>query len=286
MKNYISKRMLIFLICGLTLAFAMAICLAIYMSSKPSDGDSAGIRSDEKVFGVEAVTKEDLEQQESEKSEATENDLVSLDTKMEQCLSTGDYTELESYLSDLENTYRESSEPAIALQMERVHGARQDLAMISGISEENGTDLLKVFSCSDTLASALLYLPLQVKYEAFMNLSAIAVPSVKEDESLQVRMEEKPFTEEESKNLLSELSERWNKDFVNIARYSATIAGREVEIIVLQDGETAFWRPYTIRPADGDMTGFVSIQKTQKLAEMLEVQNALSQLDDLISYSD
>lgn len=286
MKNdLISKKMIIVIICGLILAFLMAFFLAFYLSTHSDEEGSAGIRNEENIFRDPQVTKEELEQQDAEKPEATEDDLSTLDIKMEQCLSTGDYSELESYLSGLENTYRDSADSSVTLQMERVHGARQDLAMISGISEENGKELLKAFSCPDTLASALLYLPLSTKYEAFMNLSAIAVPSM-EEKSGQVRMKEKPFSEEESKSLLADLSERWNRDFVDIARYSAMVASREVEIIVLQDGETAFWRPYTIRPADGDMDGFVSIQQAQTVAENLEVLNGLSQLDDVISYSD
>lgn len=285
-KPVLTKKMILFIAIGLTIAFVMALFLAIYIASTPADhADDVGIMNEENVFDVESVTEEDLEQQEQDKEEATADDLSNMDLKVQQTLSTGEYDELETYLSDLENTYRNSTDPAIALQMERVHGLRQDLAMITGINEENGATLLKTFSCPDTLASALLYLPLQDKYEAFTNLSSIAVPSIKEKESSQVRMKEKPYTEEESSKLLSDLNDRMDKNFVSIARYSATIDQKEVEVIVVQDGETAFWRPYTIRPADGDMDGFVSIQQAQFYADVLEVQNSLDQLDNLFSYT-
>lgn len=285
-NNLISKKMMIGLIALFVAAFVVILVLVIYLTSNPSNQtEDVGIMNEENVFAPESTTKEDLEEQEQEKDEVTEDDLVTMDTKVEQTLSLGSYDELESYLSDLENTYRNSTDPVIALQMERVHGLRQDLAMISGINTENGPTLLKTFSCPDTLASALLYLPLQYKYQSFMNLSAIAIPSIHGKDTTQVRMQEKPYTDEESKNLLEDMNQRMDKNLVAIARYSAKIDQKEIEIIVVQDGDTAFWRPYTIRPADGNMEGFVTIQEAQKIADVLEVQNSLEQLDTMISYT-
>ena len=287
MQNPISKKTLVFLVCGLVFAFVLAIVMAFAFSGKQdTDVENATIQNQDNVFGADEVTKEDLEKIESEKEEISEVTLSNVERKILQSLSVGDYSGLEDELSPLENTYRDSTDPAIVLQMERIHGVRQDLALISGIDTDNGENLLKSFSCPDTLASALLYLPLQTKYTSFMNLSAIAIPSISDESANLVRLQEKPFTEEESASLLADLNERWQKDFVKIARYSATVAEREVEIIVVQDSESAFWRPYTIRPADGNMDGFVSIQTIKKQADALLIQNALDQLDDLISYDE
>lgn len=285
MKDVFSKKMIFVIVAGLIVAFLLALLVAISVSKPKGDTNTVGIRNDKNILETEQVTKEDLEQQQAQKEEIRDLDLASLDIHVTQNLSTGDYKALDTYLQELENNYRESTDPAIMLKMERVHGLRQDMAMFSGINVENGKNLLKSFFRAESLCSALLYLPLQTKYEAFMNISAIAIPSMKE-ESVTVNLKEKPYTDKESEAILADLNNRWSRSFVDIARYSAMVAEKEIEIVVVQDSETTFWRPYTIRPADGDMTGFISVRQVKDVANQLIVAHSIDQLDDVISYTD
>lgn len=251
----------------------------------PDAENTVGLQNPNKIFENNQVTSDELAQQENEKQSISSNKLTESEIRIQQDLSTGAYSDLDSYLSDLENTYRDSSDQSIMEKEDRVHRVRQDLAMISGIENDtkrNGSTMLKSFSCPDTLASALLYLPLTAKYNAFMNLSGIALPAVESSDKTLVRMTENEVPEKE--DWLSDLNTRWSGNFVDLRSYTAHVNEKDVDVIVVQDADTTFWRPYTIRPTNGDMTGYITNKKAIEMAEYFDAINAFDQLNDVISY--
>lgn len=237
------------------------------------------------ILQVDEKTKEDLEKEKAEKLELSTDKLPEINRKAEQLLSQGKFTDLEAYLRDIESIYRDSSDQTEMIAYERVHGIRQDLAMIAGINTDNGSALLKTFCYPDTLAAAQIYLPLSVKYKSYINLSSVAIPAVKKDQSLLTNLSEQEMTDDEKAELLAAIQEK-RPEIVDVAVYRATVAKYSLEIILVHDGETSYWRTYMIRPENGDMTGLISIVQVNRLSDMLIVQNQLTAMDDIITYEE
>ena len=236
------------------------------------------------MFQEEQLGQEDLDRLESAKPDYQETVFREMELKTEKLLSVGAYDELEEYLRELEDTYRDSDDQIYGLQRERIKNLRGDLALLKGIQNDQNITLEPIFATPDVLASAVLYLPLSEKYESFLNLSCIAIPAITPEQSKTLQL--KDVTPENAFDLLDEFNEQWEDRFVELRIFSAYLNHDEIEVVLLQDGETARWRPYTIRPKDGDRSKYISILKVGDIADYLIALNGLNQLDTMITLED
>lgn len=262
------------------LIWVAVIGVAFMLTIKPAtddvdQGKLGGLLNPNNVTAPTPVTQEDATTAESEKPSISLTSQSMITERTTEELASGNFGSLDSYLHGIESGYRDNeqldSSPMIFI--ERIRG---DLAMITGIKEENGGQLLRTFMTPEVLASAMVYLPISQKYLSFINLDSIVIPEMEKGTLSDLCRQPDKDVEVDR---LTKLNDGREIPFVEVALYNVTLCDRPFELtLVLQ--ESGFWAPYLMTTED--TTGLLDVQKTKKIAE--SILNTGNSVDDMISY--
>ena len=277
MKN---KKVVLYIIGAVAMVMALAgIAFFAGQLRKPTitPQSEVGIRNPDNIFAPEEKDQDVLEREENEKDEVSEDKLTEVDRAITRYLGEGRFHELDTYLMDIENKYRYTTDPTLVYQVDRIHLIRQDISRLSGITMENNKDMYKNFMSPEVLAAALVYEPVSEKYLANMNLAGVVIPGLEEGvNSFLTKVE----TTAEDEKILRDISSNHTDEYISTEHYRATVLGRTVDIILIQNGTTGLWRCYTVRVESGEQ--LMSTYQVNEIATMLEMQNASDQLDYIV----
>lgn len=277
MKN----KKIIYIAAAVFLALFLIVLAAastkLGVSKTDPDAESAGIRNPVNIFAPEEKDSTVLEEEEQQKEEVTEELIDQAELMIDQCISEGLLTRLDDYLLDVENKYRDTSDPTLIYKVDRIHAIRQDISRLSGITQENHQEMYKYFMSPEILAAALFYEPVSEKYLANMNLAGVVIPQVKTGTNIFLTREDLLPEDEE---ILRDISSNHTDDYIEAARYRATVFHRTLSILLIRNGTTGLWRTYTVQVESGE--SFYNTQHVKELMTSLEIQNAEWEIDNIV----
>lgn len=212
---------IIALACICVLILALIILLSATLSSSPPANSAINDQMDSSsgLSGGNSVSADKAGN--SPQQSITEIPITTMDSvsqALEIYLSSGDYSTLDETLSDIAARYKDNedqSDDEIAV----IDGYRADLAFVMTTT----TTLSSwYFNDPEILASAVAFLPVSVKYKAFINRSAALMSPAKDNISLSEAAEDA----EVLKAMLEKVNERAEDPYVSIKAYDMTINGR------------------------------------------------------------
>ena len=156
---------------------------------------------------------------------------------------------------------------------------RHDLALVSGIDESNGAELLSTFYSSEVLASAIAYLPMFAKYEAFINYDSCIVPAANKTDYVSIKESSKSDIALEE--MLEFISDLRNDYYFDINAYDITMWDRVYTLYVIKD-TSGFWQPYLLEQRSPEGGQNMSVLDAKQL--MGSLSRTGKTLDDVIFY--
>lgn len=209
--------------------------------------------------------KERQENTEKEKLILDDNTELLINQRIQIDLSLGKFKELDNYLLNILNKHiidkRTSSQGKINI-LNFITSVRSDLATIKNINPDNYY-LLKSFNNPTALASAIVYTPISVKMNIFLNLDSKMIACVKENDAEKVDLHEANLSEEELGNILTNINSLNFGTFTKVKAYDCSLYGLLYRIYIIKNNN-GFYQPYKLENLDGkDNYSLTSLQVQQ-----------------------
>lgn len=262
--------MLVSIAGALVLTLSVLIVLFLFRGSRMDVIDGGGIDSSEqdtgiwglqnpgKLTDIETTTAEDLQEEFESRPGITEDDVVAFEQAIPKYLSYGDFEGLDNYLREQEATYK-GPEGAEAEYVEDWSGkfpamrsdAQNALNFIKK-SVEPSASRYQVFSSPDILAAAVVWSPITMKIDAFLDYSALILPPP--SQGANIKMQE--YVYEKPHEKLAEILEMTGSQFLDVRAYDMTLEEHSIRVIVVM-GPLGYWQPWSVQDLGGTINATV-----------------------------
>lgn len=273
----------------LTLVLAGATMVGHIMDTSPAateSGTRAGLRNDSELMAPEAVTKEDLQAQNELKAEMSYATQDMLEASIMQYLSRGDFSGLDSFIASQDAIYKNGQgDAAQALEnwQSQFDMIRADLATIANLTPENASTSFTQFNYPEILAAAIVYSPISVKQDAFIDRSAVMFPAVSSDEANSVSL--KPLALENASALLAEINHNTNGKYTDIVAFEMNLFGYRCQLVALGT-EYYYYCPYTLQEVDGKLVSPITRKEILEYQKYLDPYSTIDDVVFITPYSD
>lgn len=244
----------------LLLAIAAFILVFIFLAlelsrtlSPPSGNEAdADILNRDNANAPEPIFGDDRERDYRERPVFPESVVTSLNEHILAYLATADFAGADMWLAQLNESYRDGGEDEAPEGQIRysalIDHYRADIALLKRLNEvSDSPKLLTMFQEPETLAAAVIYGPISVKYDAFINQDALMLPPAGQGLVGTVTIEkvELPVQEQISKvtDINSRLSEQKRCD--EIHEYAISAHGLPLLLTIVHTKENAYL-PYLL----------------------------------------
>ena len=234
---------------------AMRGDLSILPDSSQDEGSGfLGLKNPGSLKDIDPTTKEELREEFEARPPVTENDIPTFEKNITRYLNEGDFSGLDNYLREQMSTYQTPSEEDEAIDdwSGRFPLLRSDTQIAINLVNK-AIDVpapqFQVFSDPETLAAAILWSPITMKIDAFLDWSSLILPAPAVGSSIQLS----EYVYDKPQEKLAEISDSTNTQYYDVRSYNAVVTGHQVRVTVVM-GPTGYWLPYSVQDIGGTLT--------------------------------
>lgn len=237
---------------------AMRGDLSILPDSSQDEGSGfLGLKNPGSLKDIDPTTKEELREEFEARPPVTENDIPTFEKNITRYLNEGDFSGLDNYLREQMSTYQTPSEEDEAIDdwSGRFPLLRSDTQIAINLVNK-AIDVpapqFQVFSDPETLAAAILWSPITMKIDAFLDWSSLILPAPSVGASIQLS----EYVYDEPQEKLAEISDYTGAQYYDVRSYNAVVTGHQVRVTVVMGptGPTGYWLPYSVQDIGGTLT--------------------------------
>ena len=223
-------------------------------SSQDEDSGFLGLKNPGSLKDIDPTTKEELREEFEARPPVTENDIPTFEKNITRYLNAGDFSGLDNYLREQMSTYQTPSEEDEAIDdwSGRFPLLRSDTQIAINLVNK-AIDVpapqFQVFSDPETLAAAILWSPITMKIDAFLDWSSLILPAPAVGASIQLS----EYVYDEPQEKLAEISDSTGVQYYDVRSYNAVVTGHQVRVTVVM-GPTGYWLPYSVQDIGGTLT--------------------------------
>lgn len=234
---------------------AMRGDLSILPDSSQDEGSGfLGLKNPGSLKDIDPTTKEELREEFEARPPVTENDIPTFEKNITRYLNEGDFSGLDNYLREQMSTYQTPSEEDEAIDdwSGRFPLLRSDTQIAINLVNK-AIDVpapqFQVFSDPETLAAAILWSPITMKIDAFLDWSSLILPAPAVGSSIQLS----EYVYDKPQEKLAEISDSTDTQYYDVRSYNAVVTGHQVRVTVVM-GPTGYWLPYSVQDIGGTLT--------------------------------
>lgn len=224
------------------------------MASEPDTG-VLGLQNPNKLTDIETTTAEDMQEEYESRPPVTENDVANFERTITDYLSRGDFESLDSYLRDQSEIYK-GPEGAEAEYVEdwgtkfpMLRSDTQNAINLVNKAVEPSASRYTIFGSPDILAAAIVWSPITMKIDAFLDYSALILPPPTKGDNTD--MVEYDYGDRAAEKM-AEIAEATGETLTGIAAYDMTVSGYRIRVVLVA-GSTGYWRPWSVLDLSGTL---------------------------------
>lgn len=221
-------------------AFIVIFILSIFINLSMSSRDSGSLFNRDSVDDI--ITQEQINKEYESRDELPDEVQETLEAAVNGLLSDGKFTELDSKLKELGETYKDNSDQSNDEKI-LIDNYRADIALYLSLDKNKALDNW-YFNSPETLAAAVAYSPVSVKYKAFINLDSSVLPPATEN----ILLRKAEYTSEQYKEILNNINEQRTEDakFLSVTVYNMKILDYSCQLIEVRDRQSYAYQPYAL----------------------------------------
>ncbi|WP_289026661.1 hypothetical protein [uncultured Flavonifractor sp.] len=238
------------------------------IGTEEQDDGFFGLRNPGHLADLDPTTAEDLQDEFEARPPVTEADEDSFGRSIAGYLSRGDFAGLDGYLREQEATYRGPADSAAetmddwSVKFPMLRSDVQNAMNLIAKKVEDPAQHFRTFSDPAVLAAALVWSPLTMKVDAFLDYSALILPPP--DAGTDTGMEEHVY--ERPQDVLAGVSEMTGAQYLDVKAYDMTVTGHLVRVVVVMD-QSGYWKPWTVQDLGGTLDAQVWNKSTLEDAQ-------------------
>lgn len=228
---------------------ALLVLFVVMLQNDANDNDLQGgllyDPNDDPHFGTE--TEEIRQGQYESKTEMPASTIETMDQVIPSYLSRGEFDALDDILARWIEDYKDSPDQSED-EMAVVQSCRADIQYLTSLKTSEPLNAW-YFENPETLAAAVAYLPVSVKYAVFKDRNSALMSPAKKD----VQLRKTEGINDELKTRLAQINfDRGEADKASaLTAYDMTISGHECRLYIVRD-KNYFFEPYSLEVLNED----------------------------------
>ncbi|MBR2894109.1 MAG: hypothetical protein IKC03_00435 [Oscillospiraceae bacterium] len=211
----------------------------------------AGLHNPNNILAPSPVTHEQVSSEYEQRDSFPEDTAEEIAQRSLRYLSAGQFEMLRNWLLDLQAQYkiRDGDEQQGKTNVEYViESLLTDLQATLNLEAcDQPSEILRFYSSSEVLAAAIAYTPISVKYNSFIDWSAILVPAVSKTDNLYLR----DVTPSHAASILKRINDLSpSARYLDIKIYEMVLYGYQFRLTCVMN-EFGYYQPYTLKSSDG-----------------------------------
>ena len=232
-----TKKIILICSCAFFLVLLLSILISVSLSSEYTESFNHDSNNNE-----ENITQEQRNEEYEIREELPDGIQETLESLITGQLSAGKFTDLDMRLKELSDTYKDNIDQSNDEKI-LIDNYRADIAFYLSLVNNKALDYW-YFNNPETLAAAVAYSHISVKYKAFINLDSAVLPPATED----ILLRKADYTSAQYKEILDSINEQRtdNAKFQSVAIYNMKILGYSCQLIEVRDMQSYAYQPYAL----------------------------------------
>jgi len=225
-----------------SIAFIFVVIISIILNNIFNSEQSGGLFDHAESKPEELITQEQYYEEYQNREEFPNDTSDSMDSVILGQLSSGNFTELNIQLQDWYKKYKDNEDQSNDESI-LINNYMADIAYYLSMQDNKALGSWFFYN-PETLAAAVAYSPISVKYKAFINRDSAVLPPANEN----ILLHKVELNTEEYRELLNSINRQRTEtaQYQSVAVYDMNILGYSCRLLEVRDTISYCYQPYAL----------------------------------------
>jgi hypothetical protein len=235
-----NRKIILICIVALVLTTILSLIINAVLNTNSENSGSLFNHGDTQTFDV--ITQEQYDEEYQNRKELPNETVESLESLIVGQLSAGNFAELDMQLKDWSENYKDNADQSNDESIV-IDNYRADISYYKSMQDKDALSFWYFYN-PETLAAAVAYSPISIKYKAFINRDSAVLPPANEN----ILLHKVEMSLDEYRELLDTINRQRTEaaQYQSVVAYDMNILGYSCRLIEVRDTISYCYQPYAL----------------------------------------